>query len=71
MIRKDGARWWGLFGPVRLSGSGASSECMEFIIDITDRKLVEAELAAAMAQPSGRKPPRNTPIARRITSWPS
>lgn len=49
MIRKDGARWWGLFGPVRLSGSGAGSECMEFIIDITDRKLVEAELAAAMA----------------------
>jgi PAS domain S-box-containing protein len=41
MIRKDGSRWWGLFAPTRLKGSGSESECVEFIIDITDRKRRE------------------------------
>lgn len=41
MIRKDGGRWWGLFAPTRLSGSGAGSECVEFIIDITQWKHAE------------------------------
>ena len=44
MIRKDGSRWWGLFAPTRLSGSGERSECVEFIIDITERKRAEQEL---------------------------
>src|SRR3954452_24657042 len=41
MIRKDGSRWWGLFAPTRLSGSGPEAECFEFIIDITERKRAE------------------------------
>jgi PAS domain S-box-containing protein len=41
MVRKDGSRWWGLFAPTRLSGEGRDSECVEFIIDITERKRAE------------------------------
>lgn len=41
MIRKDGSRWWGLFAPTRLSGEGENSECVEFIIDITETKAQE------------------------------
>ena len=44
MIRKDGSRWWGLFAPRRLAGSGAAAECVEFIIDITDAKRAETAL---------------------------
>src|SRR4051812_8112528 len=44
MIRKNGSRWWGLFAPTRLSGSGPDAECIEFIIDITERKRIEAAL---------------------------
>lgn len=44
MIRKDGSRWWGLFAPTRLSGTGRESRCVEFIIDITARKRAEAAL---------------------------
>jgi PAS domain S-box-containing protein len=54
MIRKGGSRWWGLFAPTRLSGSDINAECVEFIIDITERKEAEeallhrtSELAAA------------------------
>ncbi|HYD43399.1 MAG TPA: ATP-binding protein [Anaeromyxobacter sp.] len=47
LIRKDGSRWWGLFAPTRLSGSGLSSECMEFIIDIHARKQAEESLRSA------------------------
>ena len=43
-IRKDGSRWWGLFAPSRLSGSGKTAECVEFILDISQRKEAEAEL---------------------------
>lgn len=38
MIRKDGSRWWGLFAPMRLRGGGPRALCMEFIVDITERK---------------------------------
>ena len=44
MIRKDGSRWWGLFAPRRIGGSGATAECVEFIIDITNAKRAEAAL---------------------------
>ncbi|OWW21828.1 EAL and GGDEF domain-containing protein [Noviherbaspirillum denitrificans] len=44
MIRKDGTRWWGLFAPTRLSGSGLESRCAEFILDITERKNAETAL---------------------------
>ncbi len=47
MIRKDGSRFWGLFAPARLAGTGRASECVEFIIDITARKQSEAALAAS------------------------
>ncbi|WP_128545316.1 PAS domain-containing sensor histidine kinase [Larkinella soli] len=44
MIRRDGSRWWGLFAPTRISGTGKESECVEFILDITERKLAENAL---------------------------
>lgn len=44
MFRKDGSRWWGLFAPTRISGNGLNSECIEFIIDITERKRTDEEL---------------------------
>ncbi|MGE0871431.1 MAG: PAS domain S-box protein [Kofleriaceae bacterium] len=40
-IRPDGSRWWGLFAPTRISGSGRDSECVEFIIDVTARNQAE------------------------------
>ncbi|WP_013334228.1 ATP-binding protein [Gloeothece verrucosa] len=43
-IRKDGSRWWGLFSPTRLKGSGRNAECVEFVIDISDRKRAEETL---------------------------
>lgn len=45
MIRKDGARWWGLFAPTRISGHGPLSKCVEFIIDITAQKSREGHAA--------------------------
>lgn len=44
LIRKDGSRWWGLFAPIRLSGHGSESECVEFAIDITERKRTRGAL---------------------------
>jgi PAS domain S-box-containing protein len=44
MIRKDGTRRWGLFAPTRLSGHGSESECVEFVIDITDTKHAQEAL---------------------------
>ena len=44
LLRKNGSRFWGLFSPMRLSGSGQDAECMEFIIDITAAKVAEAAL---------------------------
>ncbi|MEG4809292.1 PAS domain S-box protein [Microcoleus sp. F8-D3] len=46
LIRKDGSRWWGLFSPTRLKGSGRNAECVEFVTDISDRKQAEAAIAA-------------------------
>jgi PAS domain S-box-containing protein len=48
MIRKDGTRWWGLFAPARLSGTGRTAECVEFISDITAKKVVEDAMAAEL-----------------------
>ncbi len=39
-IRKDGSRWWGLFAATRLG----EDESVEFIIDVTARKLAEEAL---------------------------
>ncbi|PRY16398.1 PAS domain S-box-containing protein [Pontibacter ummariensis] len=39
-IRPDGTRWWGLFAGKRLS----DTECVEFVVDITDRKEAEEKL---------------------------
>ncbi len=50
LIRKDGSRWWALCAPTRLSGAGSASECMEFIIDLTDRKKVESALRNAQSR---------------------
>jgi len=50
MVRQDGSRWWGLFSPTRLQGSGWNAECVEFIIDISDRKRAEASLQESEAR---------------------
>lgn len=50
MVRRDGSRWWGLFSPTRLQGSGWNAECVEFIIDISDRKRAEANLQESEAR---------------------
>ncbi|MBW4524340.1 MAG: PAS domain S-box protein [Phormidium tanganyikae FI6-MK23] len=50
LFRKDGSRWWGLFAPTRLSGSGLESQCVEFIIDITERKQNEESLRESEAR---------------------
>ena len=47
MIRRDGTRFWGLFAPTRLSGRGRQTECVEFVLDIGDRKRTEAALRAS------------------------
>ena len=47
LIRQDGSRFWGLFAPTRLGGSGAESECVEFVIDITAAKRVDQALREA------------------------
>lgn len=39
-LRKDGSRWWGLSAATRLS----PDEGVEFVIDITERKLAENKL---------------------------
>ncbi len=45
-IRKDGSRWWGLFSAKRLN----EEEGVEFIIDITNRKLAQAEREQLLAR---------------------
>ena len=47
IVRKDGTRMWGLFAPTRLAGMGRSSECVEFIIDISTWKRSEMALHQA------------------------
>jgi len=47
MIQKNGSRWWGLFAPKRIAGTGAAAECVEFIIDITNAKKSEEALQEA------------------------
>jgi len=42
-IRKDGSRWWGLFSASRLTDDLG----VEHIVDISDRKRAERELAAS------------------------
>jgi PAS domain S-box-containing protein len=44
MIRKDGTRWWGLFAPRCLVPDVRDAECIEFVLDITDRRRAEQEL---------------------------
>ena len=44
MLRKDGSRWWALLAPRRIGEAGDTAECVEFIIDVTDRKRAEAAL---------------------------
>jgi len=41
MKRKDGSRWWGLFAPARISGSG---QCVMFVLDVSEHKEIEARL---------------------------
>jgi PAS domain S-box-containing protein len=50
MVRPDGSRWWGLFAPTRLAGSGRASECVEFIIDITETKAAAEALRRSEEQ---------------------
>lgn len=41
LICEDGSQWWALCAPKRLSDSEEDTECIEFIIDITERKRQE------------------------------
>ena len=50
LVRPDGSRWWGLFAPTRLSGSGPDSDCIEFVIDIDAWKQTEAALRESEAR---------------------
>ncbi|HEU4901308.1 MAG TPA: PAS domain S-box protein, partial [Flavisolibacter sp.] len=43
-IRKDGSKFWGLFAPRRISGTGKNSACVEFILDITKQKELQQQL---------------------------
>lgn len=45
-IRPDGSRWWGLFAGKRLS----DTECVEYVIDITDRKMASELLELRVAE---------------------
>jgi PAS domain S-box-containing protein len=45
MVRKDGSRWWALFAPARISGSGAHARCVCFIVDVSELKEAEERLA--------------------------
>jgi PAS domain S-box-containing protein len=47
LLRKDGSRWWGLFAPTRLAGTGRDAQCVEFIIDVTASKDAEGALREA------------------------
>jgi PAS domain S-box-containing protein len=49
-IRKDGSRFWGLFAPTRLAGTGSASECVEFIVDVTARREAEAAVRETEAR---------------------
>lgn len=44
LLRKDGTRWWGLFAPTRLGGDDHGLDCVEFVIDVTERRLAEESL---------------------------
>jgi PAS domain S-box-containing protein len=50
MFRKDGSRWWGLFAPARISGSGIESHCVMFVIDVTENMQAEDALRASEAR---------------------
>jgi PAS domain S-box-containing protein len=49
LVRKDGTRWWGLFAPTRLAGSGAESRCVEFVIDVTESRENEGRQTFLLA----------------------
>jgi PAS domain S-box-containing protein len=44
-LRKDGSRWWGMFAPRKVG-----EEVVEFVLDITDRRQMEAALRASKAK---------------------
>ena len=50
MLRKDGSRWWGIFAPARISGSGTESRCVMFVLDVTDNMHAEAALRESEAR---------------------
>jgi len=44
LVRADGSRGWALCAPIRLQGHGPTAECMEFVLDISERKQAEEQL---------------------------
>jgi PAS domain S-box-containing protein len=55
LIRKDGSRWWGVFAPTWIGSDGETSDCVEFVIDISDAKRAEAALSDSRAEAERRR----------------
>jgi PAS domain S-box-containing protein len=43
LVRKDGTRCWGLFAPTRINAVGRSSECVAFVLDISEQKRLQQQ----------------------------
>jgi PAS domain S-box-containing protein len=43
LIRKDGTRCWGLFALTRINGLGSSTECVAFVVDISEQKRLQQQ----------------------------
>jgi PAS domain S-box-containing protein len=48
LLCKDGSRRWGLFAPRRLEAIGSEAECVEFVVDISEHKRLQAQQDALL-----------------------
>jgi PAS domain S-box-containing protein len=63
-LRRDGSTMWGLFATALLNGSGSDTECVGFVIDISDRKRAESALRAAQLELESRVRERTAALAQ-------
>lgn len=59
-LRPDGSRWWGLFAGKRLS----ENECVEFVVDVTKDKELEAELERKVQERTSQLEKANAELKR-------